>query len=104
MLAELGLGDKPILTVFNKVDRLTEPFVDPQHQRGRDLGDHRPGRRRAEGAIARRLGLSGGRGRTCSIPLARSELVALFRREGFLSGRTTVQTVPGCTVTYPTVS
>jgi GTPase len=83
VLAELGLGDKPVLTVFNKVDRLSQPFVVPNTNAvaisaitGRGVGA-------LKARIARRLG-SAVAEVDVLIPLARSELVALFRREGFL--------------------
>ena len=83
VLAELGLGDKPVLTVFNKVDRLAQPFVVPNTNAVAISAITGQGVGALKARIARRLG-SAVAEVDVLIPLARSELVALFRREGFL--------------------
>jgi GTP-binding protein HflX len=83
LLGELGLADKPTLTVYNKADLLPGPFAPPHTDAvvisavaGNGIGA-------LKARIARRLGATVAEVEV-HLPLAAAALVALFRREGFL--------------------
>jgi GTP-binding protein HflX len=83
VLAELGLGDKTCLTVFNKVDLLPDGFVPPNTDSVAISAATGQGIGALKTRIARRLGSQVAEVEV-TIPLAAADLVALFRREGFL--------------------
>jgi GTP-binding protein HflX len=83
VLRELGLADKPTLTVYNKVDLIPEGFAPPDTDAVVISAATGAGVGALKTRLARRLG-SGLAEVEVTIPLAASNLVALFRREGFL--------------------
>jgi GTP-binding protein HflX len=83
VLDELGLGEKPVLTVYNKVDLLPNGFRPPDTNAVAISAVTGAGVGALKARIARRLG-SAVAEVDVIIPLASANLVALFRREGFL--------------------
>jgi GTP-binding protein HflX len=83
VLEELGLGEKPVLTVFNKVDLLPGGFLPPDTNAIVVSAATGAGIGALKARIARRLGATVAEVEV-TIPLAASDLVALFRREGYL--------------------
>jgi GTPase len=83
VLGELGLQDKPMLTVYNKADLLPQSFAPPNTDAVVISAATGKGVGALKARIARRLGATVAEVEV-TIPLAASDLVALFRREGFL--------------------
>ena len=83
VLAELGLEDKPVLTVYNKVDLLPDGFVAPDTNAVAVSATTGQGIGALKARMARRLGSAVAEVEV-TVPLSAADLVALFRREGFL--------------------
>ena len=83
VLEELGLGDKPALTVYNKVDLLPHGFTPPDTDAVAISAVTGQGVGALKARVARRLGAAVAEVEV-TVPLSASDLVALFRREGFL--------------------
>src|SRR5207249_1276551 len=83
VLDELGLADKQILTVYNKADLLPTGFAPPDTNAVVVSAASGAGIGALKARIARRLSAAVSEVEV-TIPLAATNLVALFRREGFL--------------------
>jgi GTPase len=83
VLGELGLADKPTLTVYNKADLLPGGFAPPDTNAVVVSAATGAGLGALKARIARRLGAAVAEVEV-TVPLAAADLVALFRREGFL--------------------
>lgn len=83
VLDELGLADKPVLTVYNKADLLPAGFAPPHTDAVVVSAATGAGIGALKARIARRLGARVAEVEV-RLPLAAGDLVALFRREGFL--------------------
>ena len=83
VLRELGLADKQVLTVYNKADLLPHGFTPPDTNAIVISAETGAGLGALKARIARRLS-SAVAEVEATLPLAAAELVALFRREGFL--------------------
>jgi GTP-binding protein HflX len=83
VLRDLGLAEKQVLTVYNKADLLPDGFTPPDTNAIVISAETGTGLGALKARIARRLSSAVAEVEV-TVPLAAAELVALFRREGFL--------------------